>query len=150
MLEFSDLHLTENIKAAIKALKGLSGIYCIKNMITGAMYIGSSINLGERLRDHIMDSSNVYLRNSIEKYGVANFSFIVVEFVEIFPELSHEENKANLLAREQYWLDWLFSLDEKSRYNFAPVAGSCLGVTRSTETRSLMSAAKEGENNPYY
>jgi len=82
--------------------------------------------------------------------GIDNFMFIVVEFVEQLPELEAEVNKANLLAREQHWLNWLFNLPSEYRYNFAPLAGSCAGVTRSAETRSLMSKGKKGANNPFF
>jgi hypothetical protein len=51
---------------------------------------------------------------------------IIVEFVEMNPDLLEEVNKALLLSREQHWLDWLFSLDDKFRYNFLPTAGSPL------------------------
>lgn len=37
--EFKDLHLTETLKSAKSALKGLSGIYCVKCTVTGAIYI---------------------------------------------------------------------------------------------------------------
>ncbi|RUS16123.1 hypothetical protein BC938DRAFT_476696 [Jimgerdemannia flammicorona] len=134
--EFSDLHLTENLRAAVKVLEDTSGIYCIKCQVTGTMYIGSSMRLGDRLKEHIINSSNVHLRRAIEKYGVRNFTFIIVEFVEFLSDLSLEENKANLLAREQHWLDWLFSQPASSRYNFSPTAGSPLGVTRSEETKA--------------
>jgi len=93
--EFSDLHLTENLKAAVKALEGLSGIYCLKCLTTGTMYIGSSTVLGERLSSHIMNSSNVHLRNAIEKYGIKNFVFIVVEYVEIISDLSQAPRVKN-------------------------------------------------------
>jgi len=102
------------------------------------------------MKDHIIDSSNAHLRNAIDKEGVGNFNFIVIEYVEQQPELDPEENKANLLEREQHWLDWLFALPEQFRYNFAPTAGSCLGVVRSPETRAKMSAARKGDGNPMY
>lgn len=44
-LEFTDLHLTDNLRHAKDTLKGITGIYCVKNLVTGAMYIGSSIDL---------------------------------------------------------------------------------------------------------
>lgn len=54
-MEFSDLHLTENISEAVKSLKGASGIYCISHSDSGCMYIGSSIDLGSRLTDHFIN-----------------------------------------------------------------------------------------------
>jgi hypothetical protein len=67
--QFSDLHITDNLASAVKSLKGLAGIYAIRCTITGAIYIGSSINLGKRLRDHFTDSTNIHLRNAMVHYG---------------------------------------------------------------------------------
>ncbi|RUS23415.1 hypothetical protein BC937DRAFT_88882 [Endogone sp. FLAS-F59071] len=145
VLEITGLDSTENLISARKSLVGLSGIYALICNVTGAIYIGSSVNLGVRMMDHIINSSNVHLRRAIDKHGVKFFGFIVIEYVEQNPELTQEENKANLLAREQHWLDWLFNLPENFRYNFAPTAGSCLGVTR-----AKMSVAKQGEKNSMF
>lgn len=44
VIEFSNLHVTENLKAIIKALTGIAGIYAIiNNNVTGKIYIGSSL-----------------------------------------------------------------------------------------------------------
>jgi len=63
---------------------------------------GSSINLGDRLRDHILASSNIHLRNAIAKYGLENFVFIVVEYVEPHPDLPRDKIIDLLLEREQH------------------------------------------------
>lgn len=47
-------HLTNSLKAAKQALKGLSGIYIITCKITGALYIGSSTKLANRLVVHLL------------------------------------------------------------------------------------------------
>jgi hypothetical protein len=60
------------------------------------------------------------------------------------PEVSQETNKANLLAREQHYLEFLFSLPQSFRYNFLSTAGSSLGYNHSEETRPQIS----GANNP--
>jgi predicted GIY-YIG superfamily endonuclease len=120
IIEFKNLHLTEHLVEAYERLKGLPGVYCVKNLITGALYIGSSINMASRIRDHITDSSNVHLKSAIKKYGILNFVFLVVEFVDLNLELTQEENKAFLLSREQFWLNWLFTLPAALRYNFYP------------------------------
>jgi len=44
------------------------------------MYIGSSIDLGSRLTDHFVSgSSNTHLQYAMTKYGLAMFSFKVIE-----------------------------------------------------------------------
>lgn len=141
ILEFSDLHQTENLKTAKDSLFNQCGIYCFKCLETGAIYIGSSTNLGNRLVAHIFDySSNLHLQNAILKYGLSCFVFYVVEFC----------NPAELLQREQYYLNWLFSLPTSLKYNFLPTAGSRLGSTTSEETKAKMSEAQSGTNHYFY
>ena len=136
-----------DLKAAKIALSGLAGVYAIICNVTGAMYIGSSINMAKRLVDHVVDKdTNVHLQNAINNYGLENFVFVVVEFYEVNPSVSLETNKANLLAMEQKHLDWLFTLPESFRYNFLSTAGSSLGYTHTPETLVKMS----GENNHMY
>ncbi|RUP46517.1 hypothetical protein BC936DRAFT_146860 [Jimgerdemannia flammicorona] len=71
-------------------------------------------------------------------YGIAAFIFIVVEFVEILPDMTSAALKAILLAREQF------------RFNFLVLAGSSLGYRFTVETKAALSAAKSGSNNPNY
>jgi len=66
--EYANLGATSNLIAARKALAGLSGVYAIICQATGAIYIGSSMNLGTRMREHIIESSNAHLRNAIDGY----------------------------------------------------------------------------------
>jgi group I intron endonuclease len=146
VIEFSNLHKTEQLVEAYERLKGLAGIYCVKNIVTGAMYIGSSINLALRVRSHITDSTNVHLKKALKKHGIINFVFLVVELVEISEELTQEENKAILLAREQLYLNWLFALHASLRYNFLPTAGSPLGYKHTEESKAKMSSAMMGKN----
>src|SRR3954471_18193114 len=169
VLEFTDLHLKKGRKAAKLALKGLSGIYAIIHIPSGRVYIGSSINLARRLAEHLgYGKSNRRLKNSMAKHGLEDFIFCVVELYSVDPEVSNETNQANLLALEQPYLVWLFSLSEEFRFNFAKVAEAPFtGLTHIPETRAKiseantgkirtpetlvkMSEAKSGANNPIY
>jgi len=134
------LHLTINLKAAQIKLKGLSGIYCIKCTVTGAMYIGSSINLAVRLTEHLVyGHTNRNLNNALAKYGLENFSFCVLEFCD----------RKVLLQREQHYITILFSLSANLRYNFASVTEAPFtGLNHTEETRTRMSDVKSGANNP--
>ena len=44
-MQFDGLGNTDNFAAAVKTLRGLAGVYAIKCYITGAIYIGSTMNL---------------------------------------------------------------------------------------------------------
>ena len=60
------MDITKNLKAAKEALSGLGGVYSIICNVTGAMYIGSSINIGNRLVDHLVTkNTNEHLQNAL-------------------------------------------------------------------------------------
>jgi len=46
------------------------------------------------MKAHVINSSNLNLRNAINLYVIENFVFSVVEFFEPHPELSPEKKKA--------------------------------------------------------
>lgn len=83
-----------------KSLKEKSGIYCIINSINNKKYIGSSKDLQQRLTSHKTKlksnkHNNKILQNSVNKYGLENFYYSILEFCSI------EE----LLIREQYYIN---------------------------------------------
>lgn len=79
-----------------------SGIYCIQNKTNFKLYIGSSKNIYSRWAKHRSllkydKHENAYLQNTINKYGIDNFTFVLIETVK----------ESNLTIREQYWIDTL-------------------------------------------
>jgi len=113
----------------------ISGIYRVLNKINGKMYIGSAVNIKKRWAQHRRDlrgnkHHSQYLQNSWAKYGEENFVFEVILDVE---------DKNNLIKWEQVWMDAL-----KPEYNMCKVAGSCLGIKASDETRAKLSAVHKG------
>jgi hypothetical protein len=138
IIEFNNLHLTESLIQARNHLNGVSGIYSLTNQDTGSIYIGSAVNLWDRLYDHVINhSSNLHLQRAMAKYGLAVFTFKILE----------QCNPAQLLEREQYFLNKLFSLPEYLRYNFSSIAGSPFGYRHTKEALAKMSAAATGANN---
>src|SRR5947199_9726578 len=74
---FGNLDMVESLQIAKKALYGLSGIYGFVHIPTGTSYIGSTVDLGERIMDHILNnSSNLHLpwESAIVKYGLSHLS----------------------------------------------------------------------------
>ena len=57
------------------------GIYKITNKLNGKVYIGQSINIKQRWKQHRTNATvrkeNLYL--AFQKYGLENFSFEVLE-----------------------------------------------------------------------
>ncbi len=121
------LHRKRDLKKA--------GIYCIKNLINNKVYIGKSINIYERIRQHInllnkesLDE-NRYLIRSWNKYGRDNFQYIVLEYLEI--------DETILKERELYWMGKFKSLNRKFGYNLREDTSTNCIV--SNETRELQS-----------
>jgi hypothetical protein len=72
-----------NIKYRSK-LQNKSGIYAVINLITGQMYIGKTVNLFKRLREHINSGkSNIRLQNAINKYGITNLHLVLYLYAKI-------------------------------------------------------------------
>jgi len=134
--------LLDTQQIAKKALYGLSGIYACVHIETGTSYIGSSVNLADRIMDHIHNNSyNLHLQNAIDKYGLSHFAFVILEYC-----LS-----SDIIKREQLYLDILFSLPAYLRYNFAKFAEAPFtGLTHTPESKAQMSDSKSGANNHMY
>jgi len=111
-----------------------SGVYMIKNMINHKIYIGSSKDITKRWLGHknLLNKKkhgNGFLSNAWHKYGEDNFIFSVVEYVE----------SDQLIIKEQHYIDFYKSYDNKIGYNLVPNAGSNLGWKPSEETKKKMS-----------
>ena len=116
-----------------------SGIYRIDNSINGKCYVGSSIDLDRRRKEHsytLMNNShsNKHLQNAYNKYGRECFKFTIIEILEIFDDI-----KQSLLDREQFWIDNLLP-----EYNILLIAGSSLGFNHSEETKQQISNSTKG------
>lgn len=79
----------------------ICGIYKIENLINGKSYIGQSVNIKSRWRQHkttaFNSSSSSYnypLYQAIRKYGLENFNFSIIEQCDI----------SSLNERETYWI----------------------------------------------
>lgn len=68
------------------------GIYKVTNKINKKMYVGQSKNIEQRLRDHklVCREKNILLKRALQKYGVENFEYEVIEECEL-NELDEKE-----------------------------------------------------------
>lgn len=73
----------------------LAGIYIFKNNINGKCYVGQSVNLRSRLKHHMSNLRakryDLPLYRALEKYGVHNFTFDILESFERDPNMPTEE-----------------------------------------------------------
>lgn len=117
------------------------GVYKITNIKNNKLYIGSSINIRKRWREHRKDLNNnihhsVYLQRSWNRHGSDSFVFEIIELVN---------NKKLVISREQFWLDNLKPFERDRGYNMYNVANSPLGYKHSQETRLKLSIARKGK-----
>nr|YP_009262017.1 GIY-YIG endonuclease [Chrysoporthe austroafricana]AMX22092.1 GIY-YIG endonuclease [Chrysoporthe austroafricana] len=89
---------------------GKIGVYCWFNNINGRYYIGSGNPLYSRLSDYYQDwyylsRASTYIVRALSKYGMDNFSLVILEYT----------TSDDLILCEQKWMDLL-----KPVYNLNP------------------------------
>jgi group I intron endonuclease len=78
---------------------GKTGIYILISKSTNRVYIGSAVNLSNRLNDYFQESylknrKNTFIVRELNKYGMENFSIGILEYTSSI--------KKEILLREQY------------------------------------------------
>ena len=130
---FENLNLESTRKDILSKLNNLSGVYMIVNKITEDYYIGSASTnrFYSRFSNHL-----IYFRGSkivklaVKKYGLENFSFIVLE---LYPDIVTKENNKELLDLEDKYLKLLLP-----NYNILTEAGSSFGYKHTEVDRKKM------------
>lgn len=111
-----------------------SGIYQIRSKINGKIYVGSAMCIKKRWGVHLLalkkNINSRHLQNHVNKYGVDDLQFSIIEFCP----------KEKLLEREQYWINTL-----QPQFNLAKIAGSNMGVKFSEETKRKISESQKGK-----
>jgi group I intron endonuclease len=147
-------------------LKNQAVIYMWFNKITGKVYIGSAIDGKKRLSRYYMPSvlkTNSRIYKNILKYGHSSF---IVSILEVLGE-TMSVSKSDILAREQFYLDWALKTYGLQVLNLLTITNSSLGLKHtletkakiakarsgklhSTETKDKLSQMHSGENNPFF
>jgi group I intron endonuclease len=99
------------------------------------MYVGSAVAVNRRWNRHFHDlRKNIHacthLQNAYRKYGANSFDWEIIQFVD---------DKTNLIPCEQFWIDFF-----RPVYNKRKIATSCLGLTRTPESKEKMRQAQLG------
>lgn len=103
-----------------KLHENVCGIYCIRNIINQKVYIGKSVNIRQRIWNHISNlnskqikSENQHFINAWWKYGRENFEYFVLEIIDI-----NQENIENIFKdKELFWMDYYNSYNRDKGYN---------------------------------
>ena len=95
-------------------VKKVRGIYKVTNKVNGKVYIGQSVDIGRRWRQHMTAADDIYFHKAIQKYGVDNFIWEVIEKCK----------KSELDERESYWIEYYDSFNKG--YNCTK-GGGCTG-----------------------
>lgn len=119
----------------IKENKGRAGIYRWTNKLNGKSYIGSSVNLSNRLKQYygkrLLKCKHISLiYQALIKYGHSNFTLVILEYCK---------STEDVISREQYYIDFF-----NPQYNILQTAGSPLGRVHSEEARQKIAASKLG------
>jgi group I intron endonuclease len=142
-----------------KDQKDKTGVYCLVNLRNGHIYIGSSVNLAVRMSNYL---NNTFLKNSknnnmpiiqaLLKYGQENFAVLIVEYVDI----------ENISVRETYYITHLLPYYNVLKQGYSSIGYKHTEATKqmlselaknrihSDKTKTLISRALVGENNPFY
>ncbi len=117
--------------------QGRSGIYIIRNLINGKVYIGKAKCIYKRMKQHITQlntkskDENAHMINAWHKYGKQSFAYTVLEYLELDPILIAQKE---LFYQRQYNVT-----DSTVGYNKR--IDSETGMITSDETRKKLSAA---------
>jgi group I intron endonuclease len=113
----------------------LCGIYKIENTMNGKCYIGQSVDIKNRWKNHRAKlrrgfGDNPYLQNAWNKYGEENFRFSIVLLCEPFELTRYEQAIADITLNV---------------YNARLCVDSCKGLHLSDEAKAKLSALWKGK-----
>lgn len=139
-------------------MEKVCGIYCIENIVNGKKYIGQSIDIYSRWKNHVHSlngnrSHSILLQRAWNKYGENNFKFQILEICD----------EKDLDDKERVYITLYNSCE--NGYNIedggnenkhlsdttkCKLRNAHLGIKCSQETREKMSKSRLGELNPMY
>ena len=137
--------------------KSKIGVYAWVNNTNNKIYIGSGCLLYARISNYYQQSyykarPSLYILRALIKYGMVNFSLVILAYTDT----------DSLLSCEQKWIDLL-----KPEYNLSPNAGNtkgykhnqgsidkmreaALGRNHTEEVKREMSESRMGKNNSFF
>jgi group I intron endonuclease len=123
----------------------ISGVYTITNIKNKKIYVGCSINILDRIKNHKISlrnkkSNNHHLQCAWNKYGEENFLF---EILEEYPV-------EYIFSMENYWSNLLDTHNPSKGYNLLPCSPNQRPKKLSESTKIKMSESRRGDKNHRY
>lgn len=115
-------------------------IYLTTNLLNGKIYVGMHRVKNDR-KDDAYIGSGVALKRAIEKYGLSNFSNIVLEWCK-------DENE--LVTQEKYWIQKLDAQNKSVGYNMKDGGIGGFNIDVSGENNPMFGVHRYGADNPNY
>lgn len=122
----------------------LAGIYIIKNNINGKCYVGQSIKLRSRLKDHMRNAKNgkldLPIYRAINKYGFNNFT---IDILESFIPTPETETKDLIAILDKLEIDYIEKYNAYTEGYNCTVGGDfgVLGLKMTEEQKKKVSIA---------
>ena len=133
-----------------KENKDKAGIYSIRNITNNKVYIGKTNKFSRRFATHkcalkrkCKKQENQHLINAWHKYGKENFTFEIIEIVDI-----NSNFDSFLKERELFWMEFYKSTERKFGYNLRMDSSTKMIVHE--ETKKWQSENLKGNNNPNF
>lgn len=147
------------------------GIYKITNLVTGKSYIGQSVNIEKRFRQHLSDKAKGHgklFSEELKKYGKAAFSLQILqecsrseltslerkyihEFQPEYNEVVHGSERSDEFKKKvsDGVKEWWTHLDTETADRIKKnLTGPAIGHEVSTETKEKLRAANLGKKQP--
>jgi hypothetical protein len=125
----------------------MTGIYKIVNSIDNKIYIGSAKCIHNRFTTHknLLKRGkhfNTHLQSAVNKYGLDNFNFEIVEIIKIDKNII--DYKKVIQEREEYYILAYNSNNNNFGYNRRTKCETNLGIKFSEETKQKLSESHMG------
>lgn len=134
------------MRRPLEKMKKISGIYQIRNLINNKVYIGRTGCFYLRYYAHLRsfkhrdkNEINNHLLNAINKYGINNFSFEILEICD----------KDFCVDREVFWILTKKALDPKRGYNLRSKADGKVFTSQEVKKR-ISESIKHKWKNPEF